>query len=220
MLSMDVALSRLESAALFREYGDMLYYDAGDFFAFDGERVKPTAIGVAEKVFFTGGELTGALLVRTEAQTLVIGDDADFSYKTLYGTAATAEGRNRYRIAGGAIVDTSLGGIFAAGQPLFEEIAVPDVAVCARGALLPCKKLLSLSLPFVGSGPVAAGEEYVGELGYLFTEGQDYFVPDTLKQVTVRGGALVSFAFYHCPALEEIDACGVDPALIERRTAS
>lgn len=217
MLSMSFPFNRLEAAALYHVYADLLYFDTGDWFRFDGERVVPTEIAKAQRVFFTGGELPASLLLLTEATTLTVGDLAEFSYKTIYGTSVTVEGKTRYIVENNAIIDTRLGGTFIAGQPLATEIYVPDVPVAARGALLPCRELVSVDLPFVGSGPVAAGELYHGELGYLFTEGEEYYVPASLKRVTVRGGALISFAFYHFPDLEEIDACGVDPAPIERQ---
>ena len=217
MLTMDLPLDRLERAALYDVYADMLYYDTDDWFAFNGEKVALCGIGKAETVFFTGGELRASVLSLTEAKTLIVGDDAELSYETLYGTSVRVRGKTRYIVENGAIVDSLLGGTLTAGEPLAADVFVPDVAVCAQGALLPCRGLVSLSLPFVGSGPVAAGEGFFGELGYLFSEGEAYFVPQTLKRVEVRGGALVSFAFYHCPSLEEIDACGVDPSDIERQ---
>ncbi len=217
MLSMDFSLDRLGSAALYHVYGGTLYFDAGDWFAFTGERAELTQIRKAGRVFFTGGDLAASALLSTEASTLIVGDLAEFSYKTIDGTAVTVEGRTRYLTVDGAIVDAELGGSLAAGQPLATQISVPDVAASKLGALLPCKRLVSLDLPFLGSGPVAAGEKFRGELGYLFTDGNAYFVPDTLKRVRVRGGALISFAFYACASLEEIDACGVDPDAIERQ---
>lgn len=215
MLTMDFSLDRLGSAALYHVYGGTLYFDAGDWFAFTGQRVEVTPIRKAERVFFTGGELLASSLLLTEAKTLIVGDLADFSYKAIYGTAVTVEGRGRYAVRDGAILDTDLGGALKAGQPLATEIVVPDVEASAVGALLPCRGLVSLDLPFVGSGPVAAGEKFRGELGYLFAEGEGYYVPETLKRVKVRGGALIAYAFYACPSLEEIDACGVDPEAIE-----
>lgn len=215
MLTMDLPLNRLACAALCRVYADRLYYDSDEWFAYNGEKVALCGIGKAETVFFSGGELSASELLLTEAETLIVGDGADLSYKTLYGTSVRVVGKKRYLVENGAIVDTSLGGILTAAEPLAAEIFVPDVAVCAAGALLPCRGLVSLSLPFVGSGPVAAGDAFHGELGYLFSEGDKFFVPRSLKSVAVRGGALISFAFYDCPYLEEIDACGVDPKNIE-----
>ena len=215
MLAMDFPFNRLESAALFRAYGDRLCFDTGEWLRFNGEKVVLTEIGRAGTVFFTGGTLSASLLIPTGAERLILGDLAEFSYQTVYGTSVRIEGKSRYIVENGAVIDTSLGKIFAAGEPLATDIVVPDVTVAAQGALLPARELVSVSLPFVGSGPVAAGERFYGELGYLFSEGEEYFVPATLKRVRVRGGALISFAFYHCPDLEEIDACGVDPLDIE-----
>ncbi len=217
MLAMNVPPGRLERAALYRAYGNRLYFDSGDWFRFNAEKVVPAGIGKADTVFFTGGELDASRLLLTGAGTLIVGDLAGFSYKSVYGTAVRIEGKSRYAVQNGAVVDRTLGGILAACEPLATDIIVPDVAAAARGALLPAREPVSVSLPFVGSGPVAAGDGFHGELGYLFTEGEAYSVPSSLKKVRVRGGALVAFAFYHCPYLEEIDACGVDPSKIGRQ---
>ena len=51
---------------------------------------------------------------------------------------------------------------------------------------------------------------YHGELGYLFSTGKDYCIPQTLEHLQVRGGRIVSFALYRCTSLREIDACGAE----------
>lgn len=209
--------SRLFSAALYRVYVDRLYFSEDEWFRFDGEKVVPSAIGKAGTVFVSDGKLPASLLISTEATKLILGDLAEFSYETIYGTKVSVEGKTRYIVENGAIVDTDPVAGLVAGEPLASRIVVPDVPVCEEGALLPCRQLTELDLPFVGSGPVAAGELFYGELGYLFTEGGEYFVPKSLTRVRVRGGALVSFAFYHCPSVEEIDACGVAADAIEKQ---
>lgn len=223
MLAMEVSVDRLERAALFRAFGDTLWFDAGDWFCFDGERValtSPTAQTTASTVVYTGGTLLGSLLAATQAEKLIVGDLADFSYRTLLGTAVHVEGKTRYIVENGVILDTALSRTLVACEPLSTEVFVPDVVAAARGALLPAKELTFVDLPFVGSGPVAAGEKFNGQFAYLFTEGEAYHVPSSLKKVRVRGGELISFAFYGCPDVEEIDACGVDPYDIERQAFS
>ncbi len=217
MLSMHFSFDRLESTALYFAYGDRLYFDTGDWFSFNGMRLAVDRIGRTDTVFFAGGELEASSLLTTGARTLIVGDRAELSYKTLWGTEVAVEGRARYSVTGGVIVENTLGGILTAGVPTARELVVPDVASCAQGALLPCRDAESLSLPFVGSRPVPAGEQFRGELGYLFSDGEEFYVPSTLRSVTVRGGVLISFAFYRCPALEYIDACGVEPSAIEKQ---
>ena len=217
MLAMGYDLDRLERAALFHVYGNTLYYDEGDLFSFNGERVVfLDTVKKAERVMVTGGSLPASVLLLTEAETLVVGDRAELSHRTLDGTSVKVEGRGRYATEEGAILDTSLGKSLVAGQPLAEAICVPDVAACKQGALLPCRNLVRLELPFVGSGPVAAGDLFHGELGYLFSDGGNYAIPATLTEVKIRGGVLVSTAFYACRQIESVDACGVPRGNIER----
>ena len=217
LLTIEPPASRLARAALYRAYAGRLYYDAGDWFRFNGEKVALSGIGKAETVFLTGGELPASLLIATEATKLIVGDLAEFSHGTIYGTKVFVEGKTRYIVENGAIVDSAPVPRLVAGEPLASRIVVPDVPVCEEGALLPCRQLIELDLPFVGSGPVAAGELFYGELGCLFAEDGEYFVPESLKSVRVRGGTLVSYAFYRCPSVEEIDACGVSADEIERQ---
>lgn len=213
-LTMELSCNPLESAALYRTYADRLYFAAGEWYRFDGKSVVAAEAGLADTVCYMVGELPASSLLATGATKLIVGDDARLSYKTLCGTYVHVEGKTRYIVENGAILDTSSGRVLIAGDPLATEMYVPEIAAAAQGALLPCTNLVSLNIPFVGSGPYSAGSRY-GEFGHLFTDGDAYTVPSSLKKVTVRGGWIVSFAFYRCPDLEEIDACGVDPSKIE-----
>ena len=85
-----------------------------------------------------------------------------------------------------------------------------------EGALLPCEQLEEVEIPFAGSAQSSAGTLYRGEFAHLFSTGAEYCVPVTLKRVRVKGGYLISHAFYACKFVEEIDACGVSARDIER----
>lgn len=215
----DGELSPLESAALFKEYADTLYYCADTWLSFNGERLAPATDIHAEKVFLTDGEISATSLSLSGAELLILGDDADFSADALVGTRVRVEGRGRYRVENGAVILTEIAGSLKAGEPLAENLYIPDVGYCFMGALRPCQSLVSLSVPFLGNLPMKeAGDLTIqGELGYLFTDGHDYFIPDSLKRVEIRGGYLTSYAFYRCHGVEEINACGVSPENIERQ---
>lgn len=215
LMGNNMNFTRLESAALYRVYADTLYSRDGEWYRFDGKNVVSVMSDVAGTVFLAEGELTASALNRTGAGHLILGDGAEPSYRTLWGTSVTVEGRDRYFVENGAIVSRDLGGALRAAEPLQTSVRVPDVGFCDMGALLPCENLVSLSLPFLGNLPTYSETVHQGELGYLFSDGVEYYIPDTLKRVEVRGGHVTSFAFYRCHDLEEIDVSKVDPEEIE-----
>lgn len=215
LVNTDMNFSRLESAALYRVYADTLYSCKGEWFRFDGKNAVSVSNDVAGKVFLAEGELSASALNNTGASLLILGDGAEPSYKTLRGTFVSVEGRNRYFVENGAVVSRDLGHCLRAAEPLATSVRVPDVGFCDMGALLPCERLVSLSIPFLGNLPTYSETVYQGELGYLFSDGEEYFIPETLRRVEVRGGHVTSFAFYRCHKLEEIDVSRVDPDEIE-----
>ena len=78
------------------------------------------------------------------------------------------------------------------------------VTSIGSGALSGCSKLEDLTLPFVGSlfgyifgtssydGGIATGQRYAAS-SYV-----TYYIPSTLKSVTITGGNILGWAFYNC----------------------
>ncbi|MBO4472852.1 MAG: leucine-rich repeat protein [Clostridia bacterium] len=108
------------------------------------------------------------------------------------------------------------------------EIVVPDyVTTINRGVFAGCSSLQSITLPFVGdkAGKTAA-YPYQYPLGYIFgmssyiggtavkqfyhlsythlTESSTYYIPSSLRSVTVTGGNIFNGAFYNCSMLTSI----------------
>lgn len=208
LLQIESELSRLESAALFRLYGDAMFFDGGPF-VFDGKRVKPSALIRAKTAVLLGGELPEDALIQTEARVLDIRARAELSASDLVGSRIKEViAHPPYSYAEGAIYRETEGGKrLIAGMPLAKHVTV-DCDFCDRGALLPAEGVCSLTLAFVGNSAEMISD-FHGELAYLFATYFDYRVPSSLKEVKVTGGYLVSRAFYGCD-LTSIDACGVE----------
>ncbi len=216
LLALDVSqLPGLERTALFCEYGETLWY-AGGAFGFDGTSVSPKEAEYARRVVLLSGQLPADFLKETGARELGLAYDAELEASALIGSeveAVTAE--PPYAFEDGAIyLDTPGGRRFVAALPALTELTVRGCAFADRGALLPCKALQKLTLPFVGSSLSGMESGFSGELLWLFQTADGYTMSETLTSVTVTGGTLGAYAFYGCYALEEIDACGVSPEKI------
>ena len=107
------------------------------------------------------------------------------------------------------------------------EIIVPDyVTSISDGAFSGCSSLESITLPFVGGSRKTSSDTYQYPLGYIFgtssytggvkteqyyygsstTSGtfSTYYIPSSLKSVTVTGGDILEGAFYHCSKLTSV----------------
>ena len=107
------------------------------------------------------------------------------------------------------------------------SITIPDsVTSIGSGAFSGCSGLESITIPFVGSSIKTASDTYQYPFGYIFgtssyTGGvstrqyyygsstssrtsSDYYIPASLKSVTVTGGNILYGAFYGCYGLTSI----------------
>ena len=107
------------------------------------------------------------------------------------------------------------------------EIIVPDYVTSIRpGAFSGCSKLESITLPFIGDSKKMENDTYQYPLGYIFgtssytggtaisqsyygsstssTTNTTYYIPSSLKKVTVTGGNILYGAFYNCSSLTSI----------------
>lgn len=109
------------------------------------------------------------------------------------------------------------------------QLVVPDyVTSIQQGAFYGCNELVSLTIPFVGSSAAKTSQDsYQYPFGYIFGQapylnatstdqyylGESsssltstrYFIPNSLKTVTITGGNILYGAFYGCANLETIN---------------
>lgn len=120
-------------------------------------------------------------------------------------------------IDGKAVVGIS-SGAFEKNKDL-KTLTIPDtVTEIEAGALSGMEKLEELNIPFVGRSKDAVGEEKL--FGYIFgtvsgtgsytlqnysaTESKGFYIPHSLKTVTVSGGNLGYGSFFGCKNLENV----------------
>ncbi len=218
LLSSTDGWSRLERLAAYRTFSDVLWWSEGESFAYTGYGFSPSDRETAREIVLIDGTLSARRIARAGATSLRIGGNASVSSETLVGTEIrTVQAASPYGCDGQAVyLDTPGGRRLVCGLPFTHDFVAEPYDFADEGALLPCMEPVSLTLPFVGSAPSPYGSHFRGELAHLFSTGTDYLVPQSLKRVKVTGGVLISHAFYRCRSLEEIDACGVDAADIER----
>lgn len=204
--------TRLERAALTRKTERRLWYD-GDWFCWEGDRLRRTAARAAEEVVFISGTLATGALIKTKAVRLILGANAQIGAGDLCGSAVSE--LNAYPpfvVQDGALYTQTVGGKkLIAALPHVKTLTAENYVVCERGALSPCAQLEELTIPFAGNFADDKTSFYCGEFAYLF-EGD--VPPASLKKVTVTGGALTPYAFYGCATLREINACGVSAARV------
>lgn len=106
-------------------------------------------------------------------------------------------------------------------------IVVPNyVTSISNGAFAGCSSLESITLPFVGDSAKTGTDTYQYPFGYIFginsfsggmaitqsyfgnstssTTSTKYYIPSTLKSVTITGGKILYGAFYNCSDLTSI----------------
>ena len=107
------------------------------------------------------------------------------------------------------------------------EIIVPDyVTTISQGAFSGCSNLVNITIPFVGNSFKTSSDKYQYPFGYIFgtssysgavateqyyygssissTTNTTYYIPSTLKSVTITGGNILYGAFYRCTSLTSI----------------
>ncbi len=122
---------------------------------------------------------------------------------------------------------TTLTGLTDYGKT-YTEIEIPqEITAISAGALSGCNKLERLTIPFVGAkAGVTSSDTYQYPFGYIFGESSytggvkteqyyygdstssttstSYYIPSSLKSVTVTGGNILYGAFYNCSSLTNI----------------
>ena len=114
------------------------------------------------------------------------------------------------------------------GCTALREIVIPDgVTYIPEGLFYGCSSLESLTVPFIGESNKTASDSHQYPLGYFFgtesfegatvthqpfyyssstsTSSRDYYIPDSLKTVTVTGENILRSAFENCSKLTTIN---------------
>lgn len=209
-------LDRLERAAFYLRAAERIWFDGKEWYVWTGEGLARSDARPAGELC-VWGDLSASALSRTGATVLRLLPGAELHGASLAGSnVSRVIASAPYGVSDGCVLlDTAGGKRLLSGIPKAERVAVPgDVSFADEGALLACEALKELDLPFVGNAASGVGTSFRGEFAFLFSTGTEYRVPATLERVRVRGGTLVSRAFYGCGLLREIDACGTDPSRI------
>jgi len=217
LLSVSVQGTRLDSAALFRTFSDTLWFDGG-YFGWTGNAVAETKARKCSSLVCLSGTVTESMLQKTGVVSLEIG--ADVTVKpAAFGESSVQylSARAPYRAENGVLYLETAGGVrlVAAVGGLKEIVVAEDVDFADEGACLACRTLESITVPFVGNARKSNMTLYQGQFAHLFSDGF-FHVPETLKRVRVTGGTLDDYAFYACPNVEEVNACGVDKQNVAR----
>ena len=213
--------TRIDRAALYLTFSKRIWYN-GAYFIWAGNNVERVSRAAGSELVALEGAVTSRLLRETGATSLHLRAGATLKADTFAGSAVTTVyAQSPYTSCGSAVyIDTAGGKRLLAAVAGIKELTLEEDAVFAdRGALIACQDLTALTLPFVGSAKIDAND-LVGELGYLFASGKEYFVPVTLKSLRVTGGRISSTAFYACSSLNVIDLCGVDAGEISAEAFS
>lgn len=186
-------LTDLERVAVYREWKDTLFYD-GVPFVWDGHRAVRTEDVRARKAVLSYGDFPKGFLAETGATELYVCGSSSPTADGLVGSyITTLRAEAPYVAENGCLYLEHRGRRLIAALPN-TQLEIGETDFYDEGALNACTQLTDLTLPFVQ-----------GEFRTLFSEG----VPKSLKRVCVLSGTLSDLAFYACPDIEEIVACGV-----------
>ena len=217
-------LTRIERAAVWRTFSPRLWY-ADEWFSWTGDAVARTARSEhvsAQTLTVFSGFPAARDLAALGVERLVLREAYPVSAEDFIGTRICAlEIPAPYSVQDGAVLLATAGGVrIVCALPTVRTLALPDADYADEGALLACGGLEEVRVPFVGSALRAEGTAFTGRFSHLFSDGEDVYVPSSLRRVTIAGGTLAAFAFYGCPDVEYVDCCTVAAENISRTAFS
>ena len=197
------------------------YYDSASFVSTHTYYI-PASL---KRVTVTGGELLyGAFYNCSGLESVTLGD------------GVTAIGNSAFYNCSGLTDLTIPDSVQSIGKYAFYNctgltgITIPDsVQNIGASAFNGCSSLASITVPFVGESRKTPSDTYQYPFGYIFgssnytgsvaahqfyygssissASGDTYYIPTSLKRVTVTGGELLYGAFYNCSGLESVTLC-------------
>ncbi len=210
-------LGTLERAVLFERFGDRAWWNGENFLVWTETGAVVVTAPRCDKIVIEGGSLTASAIMRTRATSLEVRDGADFSAELLVGTEISdITGVAPYCSEAGVLQMKTLGGMRLVAALPFARFVRAEYDYADEGALIACRKLESISLPFAGTSSFSGLESSRSEIAALFRSGEEYFVPSTLKRIEIRGGVLTDTSFYRCGNAKEIVLCGMEAEHISR----
>jgi len=194
LLAMDTdGLTDLERAAIFRTWGNTLFYD-GDSFAWNGTGVARTSDTKFLRAILLGGDFPKGFLADAGVCELTVGANAEPTAKGLLNSEVVRlHARAPYFAEGGCLYLTRMGAVRLIAVLPCREAVIGEADYFDAGALDACPQLSSLTV-----------SSLKGSVRALFSDG----VPETLQQIRILGGAVENYALLGCGSVEEVNACG------------
>lgn len=201
--------------------GDYAFYGCGGL---KSVIIPAGVVSVGESAFYGCVNLTGVTIGDGVSE---IGKDAFRNCNKL--KSISVGGNNEtYSSVDGVLYDKATTEILYVPKAVTGAVTVPDsVARIPYAAFNGCSKIESMTLPFVGLSVKTAADTYQYPFGAIFGhssyEGgtetpqqyyknsltniyrESFYIPPSLKSVTITGGNVLAGAFYGCGGLTEIN---------------
>ena len=180
----------------------------------EGENPKPTAPTPVPQKSQPITQTTPPTQPTQPTQPQKPNNPSDFDI--LGGVLLAYRGRDEHVVVPSSV--TEIAGKAFADCTFLKSVVVPDsVKVIGSAVFTGCSSLESITLPFVGAEMKRKNDSYIKPFGFIFgtkkynrsiSATQNYFgtyyIPETLKHVTITGGYMLDSAFAECKNIETI----------------